>query len=298
MSVAALVVTYNRINLLKECLHAINSQDSLIDKVLIIDNHSSDGTSEYLDSLDSSKYLVRHMSKNIGGSGGFFEGIKLFMQSCESDYLWLMDDDAIPKETALDKLLKISTNIGEFGFLASNVLFTDNTPAVMNIPIVDPLNWNKSNTSGRFLPVIKSASFVSLLIPRTIIGQVGLPYKEFFIWGDDLEYTSRISSKFTSYFVPDSVVVHKMKENSGVDIVNDKTDRVIRYYYSFRNQMFLTRKKSGRLKIKSLAGMFLAVLRVGFGHHVIHRFQKLEVMVRGIVSGCFFNPSIQYLHRS
>ncbi|APX71979.1 glycosyltransferase [Companilactobacillus allii] len=295
MSVVALVVTYNRLNLLKECLDGIGSQ--VVDTI-VVDNASTDGTKEYLDSLDKTCFKVIHLAKNTGGSGGFFTGIKFFMENYKSDYLWLMDDDTIPKKDTLAKLLEVIPSIDEFGFLASNVRFTDGTPALMNIPVVDPLDWNEFGYKGEFLPVIKSASFVSLLLPRTIIQRVGLPYKEFFIWGDDSEYTSRISATTTSYFVPESLVIHKMSQNIGVDIVNDDTDRISRYYYLFRNKVFLARKKHGRSKVKTFAGMGLEVLQVGLGHKVTHRMSKLLVMTRGIISGCFFNPKISYVHKN
>ena len=298
MSVTALVVTYNRLNLLKECLQAIDNQSVPVEKILIIDNHSSDGTADYLDSLEDLRYVVCHMKTNLGGSGGFFEGIKNFMEHENNDYLWLMDDDTIPEPDTLDQLLKAGSTLDKFGFLASNVRWTDNKPALMNIPVVDPLRWNQNVGQNEFLPVIKSASFVSLLIPRVMIQRVGLPYKEFFIWGDDSEHTSRLSARCTSYFVPESIVIHKMAANTGVDIVTDDSNRIDRYFYSFRNRMFLARKEHGKLRLKSYAGMSWEVVRVACGRHVERRFKKLKVMTHGIVSGRFFNPEIRYLHRN
>ncbi|WP_125566017.1 glycosyltransferase family 2 protein [Companilactobacillus insicii] len=298
MKVTALVVTYNRLQLLKECLAAIDFQTVPVDHVIVIDNHSTDGTKSFLDSINRPNFEVVHMSKNLGGSAGFYQGMEEFIDSNSDELLWLMDDDTIPETDTLQKLLEASRNIYDIGFLASNVRWTDGSPALMNIPVVDPLDWNKSASGRGFYPVVKSASFVSLMIPRKIIQQVGLPYKEFFIWGDDAEYTSRISQKHTSYFVPDSIVIHKMKQNTGVDIVSDDSDRLDRYFYSFRNRMFLARQHHGKSRLKSYAGMSWELARVACGRGVHKRAKKIEVITHGMFSGRFFNPKITYIHRN
>ncbi|WP_125590193.1 glycosyltransferase family 2 protein [Companilactobacillus jidongensis] len=298
MKVTALVVTFNRMKLLQECLSAIEIQTTPVDHLIVIDNHSSDGTKEFLDGFADDKLDVVHMSQNLGGSAGFYRGMEEFIASNNDELLWLMDDDTIPEPDTLQKLLVASHNIYDFGFLASNVRWIDGSPALMNIPVVDPLDWNQNASGEDFYPVIKSASFVSLMLPRTVIQQVGLPYKEFFIWGDDAEYTSRISQQYTSYFVPDSVVIHKMKQNTGVDIVTDDSNRLDRYFYSFRNRMFLARQHHGKLRLKSYAGMSWELVRVACGRKVKKRGKKLKVITRGMVSGRFFNPKITYLHRN
>lgn len=298
MKTTALVVTFNRLKLLEECLAAIDFQTTPVDHVIVIDNHSTDGTKEFLDQITNPNFKVVHMAQNRGGSAGFYRGMQEFINSNSDELLWLMDDDTIPETDTLQKLLEAGQNIYEFGFLASNVRWTDGSPALMNIPVVDPLDWNQTANGKGFYPVIKSASFVSLMIPREVIQQVGLPYKEFFIWGDDAEYTARISREHTSYFVPNSIVIHKMKQNTGVDIVSDNSDRLDRYFYSFRNRMFLARKRHIKSRLKSYAGMSWELLRVACGPGVHKRAKKIKIITRGMVSGRFFNPKITYIHRN
>lgn len=79
LKVCAVVVTYNRKELLLECLDAILKQTSSIDKLLVIDNNSTDGTE---DTLREKQYLGKKviqyvkLPENIGGAGGFCEGIR------------------------------------------------------------------------------------------------------------------------------------------------------------------------------------------------------------------------------
>ena len=116
-TVCAVVVTYNRKDLLVECLESLLQQTRPLDGIYIIDNASNDGTPGYLKEKgfiqelppkESNEpwerkfiltyklpiYYVR-MHENTGGAGGFYEGVKRAYEK-GYDWLWLMDDDADP----------------------------------------------------------------------------------------------------------------------------------------------------------------------------------------------------------
>jgi hypothetical protein len=178
------------------------------------------------------------MHENTGGSGGFYEGVKRGYER-GYDWLWLMDDDTIPTETALENLINktIILDVNKIGFLCSKVLWTDGNPHIMNIPAVKPLvngiPFNIYEEKGVLL--VESASFVSLLVRRNIIKTVGLPIREFFIWADDVEYTLRITKNgFAGLYANDSIVVHKTKSNYSSSGVYDW-----RFYYNVRNWLWI-----------------------------------------------------------
>src|SRR4028119_143552 len=96
-TVAAVVVTYNRKQLLLECIDALLSQTRSLDKIILIDNACTDGTPEILREkgyLDNAYIDYMRLPENIGGAGGFHEGIKRGYE-VGYDWLWLMDDDTI-----------------------------------------------------------------------------------------------------------------------------------------------------------------------------------------------------------
>ena len=105
MKIIAIVVTYNRLSLLKESINALLNQTHPLNKIVIVDNHSTDGTSDYLANLakENSIFQIVTMEQNVGGSGGFSEGVKQAAYA-HADWMWLMDDDTIPQEDALDGL--------------------------------------------------------------------------------------------------------------------------------------------------------------------------------------------------
>ena len=99
-----------------------------------------------------------------------------------------------------------------------------------------------SDFNSETVPIVM-ASFVSLFMPTKIVYELGLPIKEFFIWTDDWEYTRRISLKYPCYLCNKSMVVHKSKSNIGANIANDSLDRLERYNYLYRNDVYLYRRE-------------------------------------------------------
>lgn len=294
--VVAVVVTYNRKALLKECVNALLKQTYPLDHIIIIDNHSTDGTGDHIQSyLKSGLIDYEYMEQNIGGAGGFNQGIKEAAKYT-SEYIWLMDDDTIPTSDALKKMMDAADKVGfEFGFLASNVLWKDGTPCLMNIPKVHEDWIYQTQYLESNLVRLESASFVSLLVSKKAVKECGLPIKDFFIWGDDVEYTKRISKKFINYFCGDSVVVHKMKFNERTDIYTDSGTRLKRYEYMIRNRGKEIQDKGVYEKLKYLLrGMVLSLSLLIKGSN--HRFERAKVVFVGTIKGLTFNPAIEYIN--
>jgi rhamnopyranosyl-N-acetylglucosaminyl-diphospho-decaprenol beta-1,3/1,4-galactofuranosyltransferase len=104
-SVAAVVVTFNRKVLLCECLDALLAQNVAVDRIVLINNASSDGTEDYLREkgyLGNELIDYVRMPINGGGAGGFHEGVKRAYEAGFA-WLWLMDDDVEPLPDALRK---------------------------------------------------------------------------------------------------------------------------------------------------------------------------------------------------
>ena len=192
MKVNCVIVTYNRLALLKECLAAIEKQTYPIHKVIVIDNCSTDGTEEYLKAYAvRPQFQIIRTEQNIGGGGGGFSlGVKTSVLG-GGDYTWMMDDDTIPSPKALEALMQTATQSNDIGFVCSKVLWTDNTLHPRNIP--GGLKRTPSKTTVSRPTAAEVCTFVSVLVSSRAVYKVGLPIKEFFIWFDDIEYTLRIT---------------------------------------------------------------------------------------------------------
>lgn len=292
-NVCAVVVTFNRKEMLKENIEALKAQSYKDLKILVIDNASTDGTKEYIsDLIDEQKVFYFNTGANLGGAGGFNYGMKqAVILGC--DYVWVMDDDCIPNKDSLkalyDNAQKLNNN---FGYLSSEVLWTDGTPCNMNIQKISL--GTRVDTSKTELTKIQLASFVSLFVKREIIEEVGLPIKDFFIWGDDWEYTNRISQEYDCYYCPDSVVVHKCAKNSGVDISKEDTNRIDRYKYAYRNECYLYRKNGICGIIYVILKTWLHTFKVLFSK-VQDKKKRLAIIHKNTKIGFKFNPTVEYV---
>ncbi len=246
--ITAVIVTYNRVALLQECLQAVENQTLTPDKIIVIDNHSTDDTAKFLASKNN--ILSFTLEENIGGAGGFNFGMrKAYELGSESaskvsvlDYVWAMDDDTIPEPNALSELVNAGQLIGEYSFLASKVVGDNNAP--MNVPSVSKRvtqngypYWYKYLHEG--IVEISDATFVSLFFPRKSLEKCGLPFANFFIWGDDYEYTTRLTRHCgPAYFVGRSLVIHKRKGAKALDFLHNDDPWVEKMScYFYRNML-------------------------------------------------------------
>lgn len=285
--VAAIVVTYNRKALLAKCIEKLQAQTKTLD-ILIIDNASTDGTESLFDKEIENIYYY-NTGSNLGGAGGFSYGIKKAVEQ-GYDYLWILDDDTLPTPTALEELLRKDEELnGEYGFLSSKVLWKDESICTMNIQKMTKWKQLKKFDDESS---IQYASFVSLFIKATKVREVGLPYKEFFIWADDWEYTRRISKTEKCYYVPKSIVHHWCNSNVGANIITADPNRMDRFRYMYRNDVVMYRQDGFEgwlyLTIRNLMHR-LRILKDG--NSVNEKFKLIRV---ASAEGKRFYPKIEY----
>ena len=296
--IAAVVVTYNRKEMLKECLNSLLrlKKDGL--EIFVVDNASTDGTYEEIEPLiiKSKPGELRYFNtqKNLGGAGGFNYGLREVLKG-DYDYAWLMDDDTIVQKNTLDSLLdKAKLLKDDFSFLSSLAKWTDGSFCEMNRQLIDP-DWFKHEDHFKDgLAPITHATFVSYFVNMPVVKRAGLPIKEFFIYGDDWEYSLRLSKIKPGYMVFDSEVLHKMPSNKPANLISCSADRISRYYYDHRNQNYIMRKYlSTKKKVEFWT--------VRWPYHVIqilrkspdHKWKRIWTLTKGEFVGKFFSPKVE-----
>ena len=288
--IVSVIVTYNRKELLKECIEALLKQDYKDLDILIVDNNSTDNTYSYIKHfIDNKKVFYKNTLENLGGAGGFNYGIREAIKM-NYDYIWIMDDDTIVKKDTLTKLLEADSKLnGNYGYLSSIALWTDNTPCLMNKQKV------YKNTLSEDKTLIKTyhSSFVSMFFKKEVILDVGLPIKEFFIWGDDVEYSNRLSKKYDCYVVNNSIVIHKTKLNTGSNIAIDN-DRIDRYKYAYRNEVYIARHNGLKGRIRQFLKINYHILRVIFKSKK-YNLKKIKIIINNSLLGIKFNPKVEFI---
>lgn len=289
-STVTIITTFNRLDKLKETIERVQNQ-SADNTIVIVDNASKQDTADYLHELDKTNQIHwLRLKKNIGGAGGFSAGLQYAYETFkDASSFWIMDDDTYPEPNTLARLLEFSQHEPDFGFLCSTVLWTDGSPSVMNYPVLDP-DWLSGAKWGGIK--VTSASFVSVLVSRQAVKKVGLPIAEFFIWGDDAEYTRRVSNIMPSYLVFNSQVTHQIATNQGVNIFSTDPGRIDRYFYSFRNRFWVAKQQGARGVLFEIARNVYLSGKIFFGQPD-HKSQRIHIIWKGFFAGIHFNPAIQ-----
>ena len=234
-TVCAIVVTFNRCELLMTALDRLEHQTRRPEAVLVVDNASTDGTHGAL--LRRQGIDVLRLERNIGGAGGFARGLRE-AHARGYDWYWLMDDDTFVDERCLEALLDGAARAPNPPSLMTSVVrWKDGSLHPMNRP------WPRSSARADFalavaagLVPVRSASFVSTIVHRDAVDRHGLPHAHYFIWHDDTEYTRRVLNREHGYVAPDSTATHWTPQPA--DVLGDDRGR---FYYKVRNHVWMVR---------------------------------------------------------
>lgn len=205
MKIAAVVVTFNRFRLLQrtvDCLRAI----SLVDQIVIVNNGSTDGTTEWL-GKQSDIYVINQ--ENVGGSGGFYSGMH-YAYEAGFDWLWCMDDDVFPNPDSLAELLVCAAP--EVGILCprriqnGKIFVNECTHINLSNPFTS-LHQGKLTPEVNEPTAIEGMVFEGPLIKREVVAKIGFPNKDLFIFYDDTDYSYRaVLAGFKVMYVPSACI--------------------------------------------------------------------------------------------
>lgn len=262
MNQAIVIVTYNRLALLKRCVSAISRLTIAHLQIYIVDNASTDGTREWLNTLLSenpSLYRLVTLPSNTGGAGGFSAGLKAAIDA-GCGWVWMMDDDAEPYPQALEELLKViddTTNV--YGSLATSGKQTSWETTLIGPPshiVTEVIDVPP-------LAKVESLPFLGFMIHRDLVKQIGLPDADYFIAADDIEYCVRAQRAGAElYVVGQSRIEHPKTQSRCLHFFGHRIMYLSlvpwKRYYDTRNRLLIARKYYGlRLITQTIPGSFM-----------------------------------------
>lgn len=250
-SFTVVIVTYNRLNLLKECLECVERQTALVTGIVVVNNASTDGTKEYLDSEKKNlkQYYIIHEQINCGGAGGFSLGVES-AKKMRGEWVLLIDDDAMLNEKYLQKIAEAIEKFPQCKAFSGRVV----TNGVIDLTHrrkrnkrdgINMINVPEEEYEKEFF-CLDAGSFCGLVIKKELIEKIGIPIKEFFIWNDDLEYSLRIRKYSEIYNINAAYLNHK------TNLFQQRKSKKYLWkdYYGFRNFYFICKKYGYQKEMK------------------------------------------------
>lgn len=246
--VAVIVVTYNRKRLLQRCLNALYLQTVKPTFICVVDNASTDGTDLLMEQLKSEHpetISFLRLNDNLGGAGGFCHGFRWAIEKTGWDWLLVMDDDAAPAPDYTEKLLEQADKHPEVkSFTGTEYVGDTNRISYGSRRIIDKESTLRTvlvpqEMYKKPLFYVDTATFVGLMMHRSVVEKVGVPDERFFIYYDDSDYCFRMRPYTRILHVTDARMVHREASE-----INETTSKAPawRRYYLYRNE-FVVKKR-------------------------------------------------------
>jgi rhamnopyranosyl-N-acetylglucosaminyl-diphospho-decaprenol beta-1,3/1,4-galactofuranosyltransferase len=265
--VSAVIVTFNNVEMLVQIVNDLLSQTRPADQIVVVDNASVDSTPEVIKTrFPDVRYIRLH--ENTGSAGGYYEAIKAALP--DSDLIWTLDDVRL-RDNSLEELLKGMEKL-------------ESKVALSSVRSVGPFHPHSSPTRLVLFP------WRGTLIKSDLIRRFGLPIKDFFIYGEDIEYARRFNSKgLYCYWIPASVCVEERKEGKDDYVFAGGATKIYSHpfqlYYAFRNNLyvFVMYRDAGRLLRLLLYGVKVTLLLLLFDRKTAYG--KILALYEGLFHG-------------
>ena len=254
MKIIAVVVTYNRLALLKRNVSCLR-RNKPVDTIIVVNNGSTDGTGEW---LSGQQGIVVISQENVGGSGGFYTGMQAACRA-GADWIWCMDDDVFPREDCMERMLPYTAN-PETGILAPRRLMEGRvfTNDFLSFNLTNPF---ASMYHGRLAkmqvdaPVeISGTAFEGLFVRREVVDKIGFPNRELFIFCDDTDYCLRtVSAGYKILYIPDALM-DKEKFFSNDTWTERNKKKKWKRFYQIRNSAYLNHRYGRNWAVRYLRG--------------------------------------------
>ncbi|MAD57057.1 MAG: hypothetical protein CMK44_00610 [Porticoccus sp.] len=288
--ILALIVTHNRLSDLKNCIKAVQSQTLKIDKLLIIDNGSTDGTKKYL--KDNRIFSIH--TENLGSAGGWNKGINYALIN-NYKYIWMMDDDGFPN---IDSLNLLKSNITkDHSCLSSLILDLNNTNTLaIPLPILNkkfnPIIFKFKRKIRKISDLPKTKEFYNYanffngaLISIKHIKKIGNIDLNFFIYGEEVDFFYRLRNVGKVQTLIKSYHFHPSIE---------KPWSRIKIYYYLKNSIYLNYKYLDLAFLRSLLNILAIFYRILRLNGILFFFQTFKYgNVKKIISAIYKGFSLK-----
>jgi|688.fasta_scaffold241589_2 rhamnopyranosyl-N-acetylglucosaminyl-diphospho-decaprenol beta-1,3/1,4-galactofuranosyltransferase len=242
--IAAVLVAFDRDEFLVRALQHTINQSRPCDSVIVVDNANLESTRQIVEDF-SAVYLPGSLDN--GSAGGFALGINYAIDSYH-DYVWTLDDDGYPDPRCLEELTQVMTQF--------------------NLDVCSPLSLSQEDRSQTANPYLfgfrkitsveviqmqkhwlgKVQFYNGMLMSKKIIGLIGVPKKELFLRGDEMDYFYRAKKTKLGmalvtnalFFHPSGIPEFANSRNSVLGVVMPKDRK--KKYYQFRNRGYLIRE--------------------------------------------------------
>jgi GT2 family glycosyltransferase len=281
--ILCIIVTFNRLPLLKQVVAGIKSQTLKPTDILVVNNSDQSDTSEWLAIQEG---IIEIRQANTGSSGGQYTGFKYALDN-GYDWIWTMDDDVVPDSQCLEMLINEASEDSIIAPLRyspdNNGIYTEAIEYNLTNPfrsfwirIINPDDYQKSK-----LVQVSGLAFEGPLIPVSIVKRIGLPEKDFFIFADDTEYCLRAKRAGFRSFMTGGAKLNRLLQAKDIF-----TPKEWRNFYILRNRIIID-VIYGNLPVRILRPFFTTIKWI----IQFPNLNDINTSIKAFISGYFWKKN-------
>lgn len=211
--VTVIIVNYNGLSHLKECLDSLRVQTLRDFEVILVDNASSDGSVGFVKENYPEVKIIKNQ-RNLGYGGGNNAGIKV----SRGKYVVLLNNDTKVDPQWLQKLVEAAQKDETIGMCASKILnyyhpgIIDNAGLLMYRDGIGRGRGRLEKDTGQYNSEeeVFFPSGCAGLYRRAMLDEIGPLDEDFFLYVEDVDIGLRGRlAGWRCVYVPDAVVYHK-----------------------------------------------------------------------------------------
>lgn len=291
--VAAVIVTYNRKELLGENIRMLLKQTRSFDQIFIVDNCSTDGTAEYLQKngwKNNTQFIYIKTESNIGGAGGFYIGTKAAFEA-GADWIVLMDDDGrMSDKYTMEHLFTVAERLYQQN-CANKILFIN---ALVQQDEMLSFKMGSKYTVQQALDASQDGilegeanPFNGTLVSRELVAAIGYPNSKFFIKGDEVDYKQRAFDAGAYVItVVASRYIHPRPETYERKVLGIQVPFFVetpwKEYYAARNFTYMYKE---RKQYKAIAFELIFVKLLAIISMKCRKRETIKMLVKGVLDG-------------
>jgi N-acetylglucosaminyl-diphospho-decaprenol L-rhamnosyltransferase len=255
MVLSVIIVSYNVKYFLEQCLCSVQRAAGYDVEVIVVDNHSSDGTVEYLSGKFPFAQFISN-SENVG----FAKANNQALQKARGEYVLFLNPDTIIPEDIFTKCIAFMQSHTDAGALGVRMIdgggrFLKESKRGFPSPWVAFCKMSgltkifpHSKTFARYylghLPeqqtnVVDALAGACLFVRKDVLNKTGSFDEQFFMYAEDIDLSYRIQKAgFKNYFFPETTIIHFKGEST------KKDRKYVRLFYKAMTQF--SRKHFGR----------------------------------------------------
>lgn len=287
--IASVIVTYNRKELLKKNIDSVLKQ-SIFTDIIIIDNNSSDGTSELVNEEyynEKERIYFYRLEDNVGGAGGFSKGVDIAYK-LGYDLIWLMDDDGRPYDNkTLEEILKVCKKVysNKKNFIINSLVLCNSTELSFGLGNINTKKEAQKFSSDNII-FDKINPFNGTMISKELVEEIGLPNDQFFIKGDEAEYYLRAKKSGayiatctnSLYYHPSIKKTYKKILGKNIEMTNEVGWKE---YYRSRNYVYINKKYNGKISVIK----FIIIRFINIIFYRDKKISKIKFSLKGLIDG-------------